>query len=235
MKRLLFLLTTVFVMLMSTACTDKKNEEIPPVTIDASNIDEYVVTLPEYDKITVTIDKSKFSEELTDDYINRYYERLAADAEGLKDEEGNILPLSEETIKLLNNPAFSNLNEFKVFVRKTVEGFIDKENEDKKISAALDIIREETVFAEIPESFLNETRDRIVSNYDDIAAGYDVSADDYLRLSDFPLEEEVLKAAQNELIFIKLASRIGLEYHSRDELIEGVTEYFDGIVKVSKK
>ncbi|MBP5661227.1 MAG: hypothetical protein J6X08_07860 [Lachnospiraceae bacterium] len=235
MKRSLFLLTAVFVMLLSAACTDKKNEEIPVVTIDASNIDEYVVTLPEYDKITVTIDKSKFSEDLTDDYINRYYERLAAEVEGLRDEEGNIRPLSEETIKLLNIPAFSSVNEFKVFVRKTVEGFIDQENEDKKINAALDIIREETVFAEIPESFLNETRERIVSRYDEIAASYDVSSDDYLELSEFPIEEETLKEAQNELIFMKLASRIGLEYHGRDEMVEGVRNYLDGIIKVSKK
>ena len=132
-------------------------------------------------------------------------------------------------------PAFSSVNEFKVFVRKTVEGFIDQENEDKKINAALDIIREETVFAEIPESFLNETRERIVSRYDEIAASYDVSSDDYLELSEFPLEEEALKEAQNELIFMKLASRIGLEYRNRDEMVEGVRNYLDGIIKVSKK
>ena len=235
MKRSLFLLTTVFVMLMSAACIGKKNEEIPPVTIDASNIDEYVVTLPEYDKINVTIDRSKFSEDLTDDYINRYYERLASEVEGLKDEEGNLLPLSEETVKLLDMPAFSNLNEFKVFVRKTVEGFIDQENEDKKINAALDIMREDTVFGEIPQSFLDETRERIISRYDEIAAGYDVSADNYLELSDFPIEEETVKEAQNELILMKLASRIGLEYKNRDEMVDGVRAYLDGIVKVSKK
>jgi hypothetical protein len=49
------------------------------------------------------------------------------------------------------------------------------------------------------------------------------------------MEEETLKEAQNELIFMKLASRIGLEYRNRDEMVEGVRNYLNGIIKVSKK
>ena len=178
MKRSIFLLATVFAVLLTAACTGRKNDNISPVTIDASNIDEYLMALPEYDRIDVTIDRSKFSEELTDDYINRYYERLAKGVDGLTDEEGNLLPLSDETIKLLDIPAFSSLNEFKVFIRGTVEGFIDKENDDKKIDAALDIIRNDAVFADIPEGYLATIRERVIGGYEEIAAQYDISADD---------------------------------------------------------
>lgn len=235
MKRRIFLLATVFAVLLTAACTGRKNDNISPVTIDASNIDEYLMALPEYDRIDVTIDRSKFSEELTDDYINRYYERLAKGVDGLTDEEGNLLPLSDETIKLLDIPAFSSLNEFKVFIRGTVEGFIDKENDDKKIDAALDIIRNDAVFADIPEGYLATIRERVIGGYEEIAAQYDISADDYVDLSNIVLDEEVMKAAQNELIFIKIASRLGLEYADRDEMVEGVRNYLLGIIKVSKK
>jgi len=235
MKRRLFLLSAVLAIILTAACSPEKNEHTEHVTIDSANIDEYLTDLPEYDKITVKIDKSKFTEELTDDYIERYYERLAKGVEGLTDEEGNLLPLSDETVALLNIPAFSDLNEFKVFVRGVVEGFIDKENDDKKINAALEIMRNEASFAEIPEDYLAGIRERIVSEYEGIAAEYDISANDYLRLSDIPLEEEVLKGAKNELIYIKLAKRLGLEYADRDKMIEGVREYLLGIIKVSKK
>ena len=235
MKRRLFLLATVFAILLTASCAFKKNDDIPPVKIDASNVDEYLLKLPEYDKISVNIDKSKFTEELTDEYITRYYERLAKDIDGLTDGEGNVLPLSDETIKRLNHPAFSNINEYKVFIRHTVEGFIDKENDDKKINAALKIMRDDAEFADIPESFVKECSDRILADYEEIAAVYDISSDDYFRLSEASLDDEAYADAQNELIFIKLADRIGLEYSNRDQMVKGVRDYLLSIIKLSNK
>lgn len=235
MKRKIFLLAITLVMIMTAGCGPQKNEIIEPVTIDSSNVDEYLLNLPEYDKITVSIDKSQFTEELVDDYIQKYYERLADGLEGLTDEDGNLFPLSEESVKLLNIPAFSSLNEFKVFVRGVVQDFVDKENEEKELAAALEIIRNESTFAEIPEGYLITFRDRIESEYTEIAASYEISANDYIKLAELPMEEKVLTAAKNELIFIKLAERTGLEYQNRDEMVKGVTDYLLGITKVSTK
>ena len=234
-KRNFFLLAIALVMLMTTGCGPQKNGTIEPITIDASNIDEYLMVLPEYDKITVYIDKSRFSEEVTDDYIEKYYERLASGKEGLTDEEGNLLPLSDETVKLLDIPAFSDLNEFKVFVRGTVEDFVVKENNDKKIDAALEIIREDAAFADIPENYVKEFADRVESDYEELAAKYGITAEEYVELSEVSLEDEAIKAAKNELIFIKMAERLGLEYQSRDEMVDGVTDYLLGIIRIATK
>ena len=75
----------------------------------------------------------------------------------------------------------------------------------------------------------------MIAGYEEIAAQYDISADDYVALSDIALEDEVIKAAQNELIFIKIAAKNGIEYSNRNEMVEGVRDYLLGIIKVSKK
>ena len=234
MKRFLFLLTLASVLLLASACGNRKNNDTEPVIIDSTNVDSYLLSLPEYDKITVKIDKSEFSEELTDDYIERYYERLADGIEGLTDEEGNLLPLSNENVKRLDNPAFSDVNEFKVFVRKTVESFIDRENEDKKIEAALETLRSEATFGELPKEYIKGFEERVLSGYEGTALKYDVSSNEYLEFAGISLEDECLKAAQDELVFIKLADRIGLSYSNDAELEAGVREYLLGIIKVSK-
>ena len=234
MKKHFLLWAAVLLMALTTACGPKE-KVIEPVNIDASEVDEYLINLPEYGKIEVTIDKSEFTEELTDDYINRYYERLAEGRENLTDEEGNILPLSEETIKLLDIPAFSTVNEFKVFVRSVVKSFIDKENEDKKLDAALEVLRSDAEFADIPEGYVLKFKERILKDYEELAAGYEITPEYYLELSSVSLEDEALKDAMNELIYIKLAERIGLEYSSDEELYDGVSEYLLSIIKVVKK
>ena len=234
-KRNIFLLAIALVMLMTAGCGPQKNETIEPITIDSSNVDEYLLSLPEYDKITVNIDKSQLTEDLVDDYIQKYYERLADGVEGLTDEEGNLLPLSEASIKLLDIPAFSTLNEFKVFVRGVVEDFVNLENNEKKVDAALELLRSEATFAELPEGYLMTVRERVEAEYDTIAERYDISANDYIRLAELPMEEKTLTAAQNELIYIKLADRAGIEYTDRDEMVERVTDYLLGIIKVSTK
>lgn len=234
MKKRFLLLATAAMLVLATACGPKE-KVIESVNIDASDVDEYLINLPDYSKIEVTIDKSEFSEELTDDYINRFYERLAKDRENLTDEEGNFLPLSEETIQLLNIPAFSTLNEFKVFVRGVVKDFIAKENEDKKLDAALTVIRTDSEFAEIPEGYILKFKENILKEYADLAAEYEIDPEYYLELSSISLEDEALKDAMNELIYIKLADRMGLEYSSEEELHKGVSDYILGITKVVKK
>ena len=229
-----FLLWAAALMLIFASACGPKEKVIEPVNIDSSDVDEYLINLPEYSKIEVTVDKSEFSEELTDDYINRFYERLAQDREGLTDEEGNLLPLSEQTIKLLDIPAFSTVNEFKVFVRGVVQDFIAAENDDKKIDAALSVMRTDAEFAEIPEGYVLKFKEKIIKAHEELAAKYEITPEYYLELSSISLEDEAYKDAMNELIYIKLADRIGLEYSSDEELYNGVSDYLLSIVKVVK-
>ena len=234
MKRRIFLWAAAIMAVFVSACAPGKTD-IEPIVIGQSEVDEYLTDLPEYDKISVSIKKSVFTEDLTDEYIERYYEKLAEGREGLFDAKGNLLPLSEETIKLLNIPAFSTVGEFKVFVRNVVQGFIDKENEDKTLAAALEIMRADAKFTDIPEGYILTFKEKILSEYEEIAAGYGISPEYYLKLSSHSLEDEARTAAMNELIYLKLASRIGLEYTSEEELHKGVSDYLLSIIKTGGK
>ena len=78
-------------------------------------------------------------------------------------------------------------------------------------------------------------KENILKEYADLAAEYEIDPEYYLELSSISLEDEALKDAMNELIYIKLADRMGLEYSSDEELHKGVSDYILGITKVVKK
>lgn len=119
----------------------------------------------------------------------------------------SIVPAyGEESIKMINNPNFSNVEEYKAYVKKYINDMLDEEYENAVISSALAQIEASTVVKSIPDDLLEEQKKAVIKTNEAASIQYSMSVDDILKAYGTTLDAEAEKFARRNMICQAIAN-----------------------------
>lgn len=198
------------------------------------NIDEYITSIADYEGIEVSVEKDTFTDKDVEDYATYYYQSLAAGKEGMTDENGGVVPMTDESIAKLDEAAFTTLNEFMVFVRKTVSDFYELSYQNDIVQEVISRVASESFFSELPKGLLDKEIAFINEQFTEIASNYSLSVEDYLKYCDTTLEDLAEEYAKQELVYFKIAKEEDLWNEDEDAAEEAVFAYLIDVTKVTE-
>ena len=193
--------------------------------ITADNVDEYIVTLGDFSNLSSEAVKTELDDSMVSYYADDYYNSLALETEGLTDEDGNPVPMTDEAIAKLNSTAYSTVSEFMVFVRKTVQNYIDYSYENEIVYDAIDAIVETSTFNDLPDELIKAQEEYVKTDFQDAADSYDVSIEKYLEYGGTTLSEMAALYAKENIVYVKLAKELGYGDLEEDEMNSKVFDY----------
>lgn len=118
--------------------------------------------------------------------------------------------LSDEAVAMLNNEAYTNVAEYKEYVRNELEDYYRADYEDAVVFGAIEQIVADSEFAGIPESIIAPERENAYSSYEETAMYYGMDVDTLLTYYGMDLDSVALNYARQKLIFYKIAKEEGL-------------------------
>lgn len=224
MKKFFGLLAVAFLCVGIMGCAKEEEQvEVEAIYVTKDNVDAYLVKLGAYEGLTVSAQKQVLTDALVEYYAEVYYMQQASRTPGMTDVSGNVLPFTDENVKKLGHDAYTDVNEFMLFSRDTVDEYLEYLYENEVVSGMIDQIEKTSVFAEISEGLLVPMREAVKEDYAETAAKYEnMSSERYLSLAGTSLDEEAMKYLKKELIYVKIAKENGIETENREFMNEEV-------------
>lgn len=226
------LLTIAMVVLSAVGMISCGNPAGPgEFILTKENIDNYIIELANYEGLTVAVSRNTFSDKDVEEYAQYYYDSVAKQTEGMTDEEGNVVPMTDQSVRMLDGE-FTSVNDYLVFIRKTVKDFYEISYQNDIVQEAITQVAVNSTFAEeLPEGLIEKEKAFINEQFSEIAANYSLSVEDYLKYCDTSLEELAEEYAKQELVCFKIAKEEDLWNGTDEEADQAV---FDFIVDVTK-
>ncbi len=213
-----------------TAC--KKDEPVvEKIYVTEDNVDEYLVRLGGYNDISFDTKKNEATDAEVAKYAEIYYENLAKSTEGMVDEEGNVLPMSDETIAMFSTDVYTNVKEFLLFVKKSLPDFFEESYEEEIFEKVIGRAIVNSEFNEFPEGLILAKESEITDYYAELAARYDVTVEKYLKLLGTSMEDECIKAVKRDLVILKIADNEDVAVIDGKTAREAVKDYIISAVK----
>jgi len=232
-NRFLCAAMAVFCALGMAACG--KQAEPEEFVITTENVDTYIVTLGEYEGLTVEAKKEELTDEIVEYYANFYYKEQASTVEGMTDEEGNVIPMTDDAIKMFNSEVYTTVNEFMVFVRNTVDSYLQYKYENEIVQGVVEQVTKSSEFAEkLPEGLLAKEKEYINETFSETAASYEIDTDYYLELCGTSMDELASDYAKEELVFFKIAMDQGFNTEDKEAMTNEIFDYLVDVTNVKQ-
>ena len=203
-------------------------------TLTTENVDNYIVSIGNYEGLSVEASKQEFTDDIVQYYADSYYDTLARETEGMLDEDGNPIPMTDAAIAMLGSDVYSTVSEFMVFTRNTVEDYLQYSFENDVVEAAVKEIVASSEFKDIPDALLAYEEEIISEQFSDIAASYELELDEYLKLCGSSMEALATEYAKEELVFYKIAKDKDFEITDESSLTDRVFEYLFEVTNVTE-
>lgn len=136
-----------------------------------------------------------------------------------------IVPeLNDANVAKLDSALYSNLSEFKTYVRETLDDALLQSNKETVANAAMTKINSEAVYKEIPEFMLERQKENLIAKYTPIAADYGIEVEHYFQyVQGTPLEDMTKQYVKERILLMALAQQIGVSV-SEEEYNSGMEE-----------
>ena len=136
-----------------------------------------------------------------------------------------IVPeLTDENVAKLESGLYSNLSEFKAYVRQTLDDAVLQSNKETVANAAMTKINAEAVYKEIPEFMLTRQEENLIAKYTPIAEDYGIAIEYYFQyVQGTPLEDMTKQYVKERILLMALAQEIGVSL-SEEEYTSGMEE-----------
>lgn len=204
-------------------------------SLTADNVDNYITTIGNYEGLTVEAKKDELTDQKVEYYAKFYYELSASKVEGMVDEEGNVMPMTDEAIKMLNTKAYSTVNEFMVFVRGTVRSYIEENYYNDIENGAIKQVVEHSEFAdEFPAGYIVKEKALIEDKFGEAAASYELDVAKYLEYCGTSEDEMAKEMIKEELVMMKIAKDEGIETEDMNAMKDGVKKFLIKVTKVKE-
>lgn len=134
---------------------------------------------------------------------------------------------TDEGVAALNSETFSNVSEYKYYVEKALEEYVLEDYNNGVVQTAVDEIIANSEFKEFPESFMEEQKQLVVSQYAETAAQYNLDVATYLQYCGTTLEDLTDLYAKQQVVFYAICNNEGL-YPSEEDIASNaqlVSEY----------
>ncbi len=201
--------------------------------LTTENVDECIEKIGAYEGLTVTAVKDEVTDSTVKKYADYYYELLAKE-NNLTDENGAILPMTDETIAALDSKVYKTSNEFMVYIRKMVFSFAEYDYENKIVSEVIKNAADTSEFKEIPKALINREKEYINEQFKEAAENYSIEVDYYLELCGTSVDELSEEYAREEIVLYKIASILGIDDEDTDEMKNAVNKYILSVTSVAK-
>lgn len=201
-------------------------------SLTADNVDNFIVTLGNYEGLTVQAEKDELTDQKVEYYANYYYELSASKVEGMVDEEGNVMPMTDEAIKMLNTNAYTTVSEFMVFVRATVRSYIEENYYNDIENGVISQVVQNSEFAEFPAAYVAKEKTLIEEKFSEAAASYELDVAKYLEYCGTSEDEMATELIKEELVIMKIAKDNGIDTTDLSAMKSGVREFLIGVTTV---
>lgn len=198
--------------------------------LSTDNVDEYIVSISEYEGLEVEAELAEPTDADVQEYADYYFAELCAETEGMTDELGNPVPMTDSAIAALGSDAFSTVNEFMVYVRDVVKEFCQYNYENDTAQAVLDNLSLNSQFGRIPEELIRKEYGFIDNQFSGIAEQYGVTVDEYLEFCETTRDELADIYAKQEILMYKIAKDQGIDDSNENVMYDAVIAY---ILKVT--
>lgn len=230
-NRLLVVAMTAMCAIGMISCGNPAGPE--DFTLTEDNVDNYILELGEYKGLTVEASKEEFTDELVEYYANYYYDKLCHEYEGMLSEDGTPIPMTDSAISMLNSKVFTTVSQYMVFIRNTVEEFIEYEYEQEVARKALIQTAENSKFAPLPKELVNKEKEIVTKDYTRVAESYDLTLKKYLKYIDVSLDDLAKEYAYTDILYTKLAIELDISLEDFDEAKERVNDYLYKVTTVN--
>ncbi len=132
--------------------------------------------------------------------------------------------MSDESIKALQNPLYSNMEEFRAYQTDYVNDYFNNDYETTVVSLVLEQIVNGSTFSTFSETALTKHRERIINAYTDVAASYGLDVNTYLEYNGTSVDVIAELFAKRDLIFAAIQKAEGIDI-TEEELIEKANYY----------
>lgn len=126
--------------------------------------------------------------------------------------------ISDEAIALLNNENYSNLAEYRAFIKNELEVYYQENYEDEIVYTAIEAVMTDSEFAVLPDSVLDPEKETINNAYYATAASYGLDVATLLSYYGTDLDSLAEYYAKQKLVFYKIAVQEGL--YPDDEVLK---------------
>lgn len=157
-----------------------------------------------------------------EDYVST---ELAGEAVVFKVTVNYIVPeLTDENVTKLESNLYSNLTEFKAYVRETLDDAVLQNNKEAVANAAMTKINAEAVYKETPEFMLEKQKENLIAKYTPIAEDYGIAIEHYFQyVQGTPLEDMAKQYVKERILLMAIAQEIGVSV-SEEEYNTGMEE-----------
>lgn len=133
----------------------------------------------------------------------------------------NFIPeMKDEKVETLGIPDVKTLEQLRKYVKDSLDARAQSEYQSAAGDAVLEQLRESCEFAELPEDMLRENREAYASWLDQMAAGYGMDAESYVKMYNLDYESALDDYAEQYtkeiLIMQAIADREGLNLSDED-------------------
>lgn len=202
--------------------------------LSKENVDDYIVSMASYEGLTSSAVKESVTDSDVETYADYYYASLAKEVEGMTDEKGEPIPMTDEAIEMLGSKAYKNVTEFMVFVRNTVIDYYEYSYESDIVQDVISQVAAASEFKDIPAGLLAKERDFISEQFTEIAKNYNLEVRDYLVYCGTSEEELSLEYAKQELVFYKIAKDRNIDDTDKDAMDSEVFKYLLSVTNVTE-
>lgn len=193
--------------------------------ITADNVDNYIVSIGDYDALKVGAEIDIVTDEMISHYADSFYEAMAKETDGLTDESGKPIPMTDEAIAKLGLNSFSTVAEYMVFMKDCVEQFSVDSYQEEIVAKALKKVVSNSEFTELPEALLQKEKNLINAKYEEQASLYELSSEEYLKYCKTSIEELAEQYAKTDLVTMKIAKDMGFDMSDAESVNREVSDY----------
>lgn len=112
-----------------------------------------------------------------------------------------VPPISEDNIKTLQSPDYSNMKEFKEYVRREMEEYYKVDYETSVVASVLQQVIDESEFGDIPDNLINAKVLELTDMYLPTAQSYGLDIETFFQYSGTTLNDFAITAIKRDLIF----------------------------------
>ena len=136
-----------------------------------------------------------------------------------------IVPeLNDANVAKLDSGLYSNLAEFKAYVRETLDDAVLESNKETVANAAMTKINAEAVYKEIPEFMIEKQKENLIVKYTPVAEDYGIQVEYYFQyVQGTPLDDLAKQYVKERILLTALAQKIGVNV-SEEEYNSGMEE-----------
>lgn len=228
-KRFLCVAAAAVLMFSLAGCGKAQEPVLRELTEEYAK--SYVLSLASYENRKVFVEKDVLDDRTVEEYADFYYRKLAESVEGLTDEEGNIVPLNDESVEKLGSEVFKTEKEFMLFSRETVKGYIEEKYKRQVADEVLKEVVAESSFSEPDAGILEGQKQYVFEDYSKIASEYDMDVETYVKYLGTSVDKLCEDYAGLQAVCILIAGEQGIDTSDRDTMFSEVADYIFSVTK----